>query len=296
MRTDDDSWDITESVGATAIGVAAMRATETRRPDALFQDPYAEKLVDAVGSGWSRLVRGEVDVNSVRAGAYGPMGGFMTARTVYFDEYFTAAATAGIGQFAILASGLDARAYRLEWSAGAVIFEVDQPKVLEFKDRVLAADTPRADRRAVAEDLRNDWPQALRDNGFDSTRPTAWLTEGLLRYLPPEAQDRLFEDIAELSAPGSRIALNIGMGTRTRTAEEREIRQKVLAKAGITMDIDGLWYPSEGRTDPRDWFADHGWKVSQADPIALLADRGREVPESVHEDLRRHILMTAVRP
>lgn len=296
MRTDDDSWDITESVGATAVGVAAMRAVETRRPDALFQDPYAERLVDAVGSGWGRMMRGEVDVNSVRAGAYGPMGGFMTARTVYFDEYFAAAAAAGIGQFAILASGLDARAYRLEWPSGAVIFEVDQPKVLEFKDRVLARDTPGADRRAIAEDLRNDWPRALRDNGFDPKRPTAWLTEGLLRYLPSDAQDRLFENIAELSAPGSRIALNIGMGTRTRTAAEREIRDKALAQAGIKMDIDGLWYSSEGRTDPRDWFTDHGWTVSQVDPIEVLTDRGREVPESVHEDLRRQILMTAVRP
>jgi O-methyltransferase involved in polyketide biosynthesis len=86
VRTDNDSWDITESVGATAIGVAVMRARETQRPDALFRDPYAEKLVDAAGSGWSRVLRGEVDVNSVRAGAYGPLGGFMTARTVYFDE------------------------------------------------------------------------------------------------------------------------------------------------------------------------------------------------------------------
>ncbi|HWK47926.1 MAG TPA: hypothetical protein VNT30_24605, partial [Stellaceae bacterium] len=87
-----------------------------------------------------------------------------------------------------------------------------------------------------------------------------------------------------------------GMGTRTRSAAEGEIREKVLAQAGITMNIDGLWYSSEGRTDPRSWFTDHGWTVSQADPIALLTDRGREVPESVHEDLRRHILMTAVRP
>jgi methyltransferase (TIGR00027 family) len=136
----------------------------------------------------------------------------------------------------------------------------------------------------------------LRDNGFDPKRPTAWLTEGLLRYLPNDAQDRLFENIAELSAPGSRIALNIGMGTRTRTAAEREIRDKALAQAGIKMDIDGLWYSSEGRTDPRDWFTDHGWTVSQVDPIEVLTDRGREVPESVHEDLRRQILMTAVRP
>jgi methyltransferase (TIGR00027 family) len=291
VRTDDDSWDITESVGTTAVGVAVMRAAETRLPEALFRDPYAEKLVDAVGSGWSRVLRGAESVDQVRNRVYGTMGSFVTARTVYFDNYFRAAAAAGIRQIVILAAGLDARAYRLEWPSGTVIFELDQPKVLEFKARTLATDRPAADRREVAVDLRQDWPGALQDNGFDSAAPTAWLAEGLLRYLPHDAQDRLFDNIVALSAPGSRIALNIGQGQRPTTPEAGA----VLARAGIRVDAESLWYPWEGRADPRDWFADRGWAVSPGDAATVLAGRGREVPEAALSELNRHILMTATR-
>ncbi|WP_439956375.1 SAM-dependent methyltransferase [Nocardia nova] len=322
MRSDDDSWDITESVGATAIGVAAMRAAETRRPDALFRDPYAERLVEAAGSGWSRIMRAQVGAAScgsegtgnamsegdTRSGVDGlgsgtaaggtghsPLAAMLIARTVYFDQYFAAASAAGIRQVVILASGLDARAYRLEWPSGTVVFEIDQPKVLSFKDSVLADVQPSAERRAIAVDLRQDWPKALRDNGFDSTEPTAWLAEGLLRYLPGEVQDRLFDDLAALSAPGSRIGLNIGRGPRKDSPALRERRARLLAEAGITLNLEDLIYPWEGRTDPREWFLAHGWAVTTGDPVALLSDRGREQSEAARAELNRHILMTATR-
>ncbi|KAA8877211.1 SAM-dependent methyltransferase, partial [Nocardia colli] len=61
MRTEDDSWDIVSSVGATALGVAALRAGESRRADALFHDPYAELMVSAVGSAaWTRLSQSDI--------------------------------------------------------------------------------------------------------------------------------------------------------------------------------------------------------------------------------------------
>ncbi|MEV5649926.1 SAM-dependent methyltransferase [Nocardia sp. NPDC052254] len=312
MRSDDDSWDITESVGATALGVAAMRAGETRRPDALFTDPFAERLVDAAGSGWSTIMRAQIAaMDAARTGApdpgddpgeanednlYRPLAAMLIARTVYFDEYFAAATAAGIGQIVILASGLDARAYRLEWPHGTVVFEIDQPKVLAFKDSVLADVAPAADRRAVATDLRRNWPEALRDNGFDPAKPTAWLAEGLLRYLPGEAQDRLFDALAALSAPGSRMALNIGRGRREDTPELRAMRERrarLLAQAGITLNLEELWYPWEGRTDPREWFTARGWAVAAADPVALLSEHGRELPEAARAELNRHLLMTA---
>ena len=348
MRSDDDSWDITESVGATAIGVAAMRAAETRRPDALFRDPCAERLVDAAGSGWSRIMRARfaaadahlaessnsrtgtreaggddeeksgggsdtagsgddrtsaADSSRDSSGAeangdelYRPLAAMLIARTVYFDEYFAAASAAGIRQVVILASGLDARAYRIEWPSGTVIFEIDQPKVLAFKDSVLAEVAPAADRRAVAMDLRQDWPKALRGQGFDPAAPTAWLAEGLLRYLPGEAQDRLFADIVTLSAPGSRMALNIGRDRREDSPALRALRERraqLLAEAGITLNLENLWYPWEGRTDPREWFTAHGWAVVAADPVAVLSEHGREQPEAARAELNRHILMTA---
>ncbi|WP_330181768.1 class I SAM-dependent methyltransferase [Nocardia sp. NBC_01503] len=299
MRTDDDSWDITESVGATAIGVAAMRAYETDRADALFHDPYAAKLVEAVGSeNWTAMLRGTREDPREQGGSFiqGVMGYFLIARTLYFDKYFADAIEVGVRQFVILASGLDARAYRMQWPSGSVVFELDQPRVLDFKAKALAADTPAVDRRELPIDLRQDWPKALLDKGFDPTRPTAWLAEGLLRYLPGDAQDRLLGNVAELSAPGSRMALNIGTGERALSDEFRKRRAEALAEAGIRVDLEQLWYPWEGRTDPRTWFAMHGWLVREGDPAALLEDRGRTVVEAALPDLSTHILMTAIRP
>ncbi|MCM6778337.1 class I SAM-dependent methyltransferase [Nocardia sp. CDC159] len=292
MRSDDDSWDISESVGATAVGVAALRAAESRRPDALFHDPYAALLVDAVGPGWSRLLRDGEPIDPELDRKYGPMAAFVTARTVYFDDYFAAAVAAGIRQIVILASGLDARAYRLEWAAGTVIFELDQPKVLQFKAKALAGERPGAQLREVAVDLRQDWPKILRDSGFDPAAPTAWLAEGLLRYLPAEAQDRLFDNIAALSAPGSRIALNTGRGARPLTADG-DAQEPVSA---IPDQVERLWYSMEDRSDPRDWFAEHGWTVSDRPAADVLAGRGREVHDTALPELDRHILMTAIRP
>ncbi len=296
MRSEGDSWDITESVGMTAVGVAAMRAAETARPDALFRDPYAEKLVAAVGSGWAKLMSGEVTVDDAdQVRLYG-MAGFMTARTVYFDEYFAAASAAGIRQAVILASGLDARAYRLDWPSGAVVFELDQPKVLAFKAAALADDVPTADRRAIAIDLREDWPKALRDAGFDPATPAAWLAEGLLRYLPADAQDRLLADIDALSAPGSRVALNTWSGVRAENPELREAREKMLARAGLELDVENLWYAEDGRTPPAEWFTAHGWTVEITDARTVLAAHGRDLPEDAALEVDRHTLLTAIRP
>ena len=199
--------------------VAAARAMATRAEQPLINDPFAEPLVRAVGVDLlTRLASGELDPAELErrhdgatgssAGAMSRMADNMAVRTKFFDEFFLDATKAGIKQAVILASGLDARAYRLAWPAGTVVYEIDQPQVIEFKTRTLAelGAAPTADRRAVAVDLRDDWPAALRAAGFDPAQPTAWSAEGLLGYLPPEAQDRLLDTITELSAPGSRIA------------------------------------------------------------------------------------------
>src|SRR6201996_4628454 len=217
-RYEGDSWDLASSVGATATMVAAARAMATRADRPLINDPFAEPLVRAVGVDLlSRLARGEGDpggLDDVHDGATGSAGAMsrmtdnMAVRTKFFDEFFLDAAEAGIKQAVILASGLDARAYRLPWPDGTTVYEIDQPQVIEFKTRALAelGAAPTADRKAVAIDLRDDWPAALRQAGFDPAQPSAWSAEGLLGYLPPEAQDRLLDTITELSAPGSRIA------------------------------------------------------------------------------------------
>ena len=211
-RSPGDSWAITESVGATALGVAAARAAETARPDPLIRDPFAHLLVSAAGPVWAELAAGTSAPygDDYRGRRLDQMArSYQAVRTHYFDGYFGAAASAGIRQVVILAAGLDSRAYRLDWPSGTTVFEIDQPKVLAYKAATLDAHgaVPAATRHAVAVDLRDDWPAALIDAGFQPRHATAWLAEGLLPYLPAEAQDRLFEMVTALSAAGSRIAV-----------------------------------------------------------------------------------------
>jgi methyltransferase (TIGR00027 family) len=187
-RFDGDTWDLSSSVGATATGVAVGRALGSRGPNALINDPFAEPLVRAVGVDFfTRIATGELDPEQVDDnGDFGMkrMGDMMGVRTRFFDDFFMAAANEGIRQAVILASGLDARAYRLAWPTGTTVFEIDQSQVIEFKTATLAelGATPTAERRAVPVDLRDDWPAALRAAGLDPTQPTAWSAEGLMPF------------------------------------------------------------------------------------------------------------------
>jgi len=268
-RTDDDSWDITESVGATALGVALARAAESASENPLFDDPYAQLFIDAAtAAGWSSPFAGGAP-GSVQAQRIRMVWAYAAARTKWFDEFFAAAGAAGIRQVVILAAGLDARAWRLPWPDGTVVFEIDQPKVLAFKEETLAAHDiqPAARHVGVPIDLRQDWPEALRQNGFDPAKPTAWLAEGLLPYLPADAQDLLFDRIHGLSAPGSRVAVEgFGAGyfsaTQQRIREERmaAIRAEAAHSGQPIFDVSNLFY-SEPREDVAEWLARHGWQT-----------------------------------
>ena len=262
MRTDGDSWDLASSVGATATAVAASRALASRGPDPLIEDPYAAALVNAVGiPHFVEVAEGQLDVDDPLFSAR-QMCEHIAVRTRFFDQMFIDACAAGIRQAVILASGLDTRAYRLAWPAGTVVFEIDQPAVIDFKTQVLteAGATPAAERRTIGVDLRDDWPRALRDGGFDPGRPTAWIAEGLLIYLPPEAQDRLLDAVTELSAPGSRLATE-HMDAQALTGDWAKAMTERGRRLGSTIDLTELFY-----TGPRNSAADHlraqGWSVT----------------------------------
>ena len=139
MRSDGDSWDITTSVGSTALFVATARALEAQKPDPLVVDPYAELFCRAVGGSWADVLDGNAPDHELKSDDFGQhFVNFQAARTKYFDAYFQRAAAAGARQVVILAAGLDSRAYRLPWPDGTTVFELDQPQVLDFKREVLA--------------------------------------------------------------------------------------------------------------------------------------------------------------
>jgi methyltransferase (TIGR00027 family) len=271
LRTHDDTWDIKTSVGSTAVMVAAARAVETEQPDALIRDPYAKLLVEGANAGvlWEAMLDPDVTakieaLDEESAAHLHHMRGYQAVRTKFFDTYFADAVAAGIRQIVILASGLDSRAYRLDWPAGTTVYEIDQPQVLDYKSSTLIENgvTPTADRREVAIDLRQDWPAALRAAGFDPTQRTAWLAEGLLMYLPAEAQDRLFTLVGELSPAGSRVSAE-------------------------TVDVGELMYRDEHRADVTEWLNEHGWRATAQHSVDEMRRLGRwndNVPLSDDKD------------
>lgn len=276
-RTDDDTWDLASSVGTTATLVAAARALATKQPDPLINDPYADALVKAVGlDSCSRFADGALGESGVDLRRLCEP---IVVRTRFFDDFFTVAGESGIRQAVILASGLDTRAYRLKWAAESIVLEIDQPRVIEFKTATLAAlgVTPAADLRTVGVDLRGDWPQALRASGFDATRPTAWIAEGLLMYLSPQAQDRLLDNITALSAQGSRLATDDIDSTAMSGDWANQLTGR-LNRAGSNVDLTELFDPAE-RNSAREYLATHGWRASVISAIDAYVANGFAPPD-----------------
>lgn len=279
-RTENDTWDLASSVGATATAVAAQRAIASQGPNPLLNDPFADPLVRAVGSDtFVRLLDNEIDRSDDPLLNRRAVNEQITVRTRYFDDFFVLATESGVRQAVILASGLDTRAYRLLWPAGTVVYEIDQPEVIEFKTRVLAGlgAKPATERRTVAIDLRDDWPAALLEAGFDPHARTAWSAEGLLVYLPPEAQDRLFDNIVALSAPGSRIATE-HMDLRNIPSDWAQKLTERSQRLGSKINLAELFYTGD-RNTAAEYLAAHGWQVDIRTTDDAFAAHGFEVPK-----------------
>lgn len=288
VRTERDTWDLATSVGATATMVAAARAAATRRADPVINDPFAEPLVRAVGLDmFSRVAGGEPDSAAPEnepdrdplAGiGFSRMTDTFAARTRYFDDFLAEAGAAGLRQVVILASGLDARPYRLSWPSGTTIYEIDQPEVIAFKTSTLSGlgAVPATDHRTVGIDLRDDWPAALRRAGFDAAQPTAWLAEGLLiGFLPPEAEDLLLDNITSLSAPGSRVAVDSGSAAAPSAVAQQQMR--IMAERwrehGVDVDITTLTYPGEHH-DAASYLQAQGWQTTTTTLADIFAAAG----------------------
>jgi methyltransferase (TIGR00027 family) len=284
MRSDSDSWDLATSVGATATMVAAQRALAAAGPDPLIDDPFAAPLVRAVGIDvYTRLVDGKIPVGEDGEDSEldpDRMARGMAVRTRFYDQFFTDATHSGIRQAVILAAGLDARAYRLPWPKGTVVYEVDIPDVIEFKTSMLnkLGAEPTAERRTVSVDLRDDWAAALQVAGFDPHAASVWSAEGLVIYLPPEAQDALFDHITALSAPGSRLASEFVPDTRIFTDERYRTHRERMSELGFDIDFNDLVYHGE-RSHIIEYLTRLGWQVSHRTVAQLHAANGFVYPD-----------------
>lgn len=303
IRSEGDSWDITESVGATALSVAAARAVETGSDAPLIRDEFAYLLVSAAGRPWERLASSLEWIGDDDHGrrAHRLAIDYQAVRTHYFDSFFAdvTGPTTGIRQVVILAAGLDSRAFRLEWPVGTVVYEIDQPQVVAYKTATLesAGAAPTAERRTVPVDLRDDWAAALTAAGFDPGRPTAWLAEGLLPYLPAEAQDRLFDILTGLSAPGSQVAvesfsLGAGDGEARRVARRARF-DRMRRRLGLDINVETLTYQESDRTDAADWLTEHGWRVDAVGNADEMARLGRPIPGDLADETFTTTLLRA---
>src|SRR5262245_30572566 len=273
------SADPLPGLGLTAILVSGARATESGRPDRLFEDPFALAFVEAASRASPTialaLAQGFADeaVNQARRDS-------VAIRTRFCDDYLFAAARSGCHQVVLLADGLDSRAFRLPWPAGVRLWEIDLPDVLAFKERVLADRdaSPGCERTVLPADLREDWPHTLSNAGFSPGQPTAWLIEGLLMYLDEGERDLLLSRVGGLSSAGSRIALD----HQPRFFSPPPVTDRDDASgAGAVARFAALAAAASSDPSlipPAKWLGGHGWRAKVEAAAALLARHGRPVP------------------
>ena len=261
-------------IGVTALLVATARAIETHRHDSLAQDPYAEHFVRAApaSAGWP------VRIHQVPDGDANPLWGrfarYFGLRTRVLDDFVLQAVRAGARQVVLLGAGLDTRAYRLDWPAGCVIFELDREGVLAFKHRVLdgLAATPKAARVPIPIDLRADWIRALTEAGFDPAAPSAWLAEGLLFYLPAAAETQLIDAVHRLATTGSALAFEVKL--EKDLMEYRDSPLYTATRQQIGIDLLDL-FAKEARPDSAGALTQKGWSTTIHTPFDFTRRLGR---------------------
>jgi methyltransferase (TIGR00027 family) len=272
-----------EGVGLTALMVAAARAIETHRHDALARDVYAEHFVRAARASADWPVRIEQVPDGDADPLWGRLGRYFGLRTRVLDDFLLGQVSTGARQVVLLGAGLDTRAYRLDWPPGCTLFEIDQEDVLAFKGRVLDGlrAAPKAGRIAIGADLRLEWAKALTDTGFDPGAPAAWLAEGLLLYLPPAAERAIIETVHGLSAAGSALAYEVKVGV-----ESAAVRESPIYSAARRTGVDLLdLFDRAPRPDSAGELAARGWCTSVHTPFDFTRRHGRgPQPEAERPD------------
>lgn len=256
---------ITDPISLTARLTAAARARETRRPDRLFEDPLAAALAGPEGVAFMERLEASGRPPGV-APAENP---YIAIRTRFFDDFLSRAAIEmPARQVVLLAAGLDTRAFRLDWPAGTRWFELDRPEVIAAKQEVLDREgaQPRCERRALGVDLAGDWPQVLLDAGFEPSRMSLWLVEGLTPYLDQAAVGSVLERSAALAAPGSRLAADV-VGRSFLESVWTRAHLETMASAGAPWRF--------GTDQPEEFFGERGWQAAVVRPGTEGASFGR---------------------
>ena len=176
---------ILQSVSDTALLVAHHRAMETARPDALFHDPYAQRMAGERGEEIARKL------------PWGKRMAWSTiTRTVLIDEIVLRLVGEGVDTVLNLAAGLDARPYRLELPSALRWVEMDFPAVIAEKSGALSEDQPRCRLERISVNLADsgERARALAEQA-DKMKKALVISEGLLIYLNPTTVGELGRDL-----------------------------------------------------------------------------------------------------
>lgn len=240
----------------TAFMVAGWRAEESQRPDALFRDPYADRLAGARG-----LALAE-HLSARRLGQWQ-----VAIRTVIIDEMLRAAVAGGVQTVLNLGAGLDTRPYRLAWPAGLRWIEVDFPQMLDWKEERLREVSPGCRLERVRLDLTDVGARRRLFEGLGAdAASTLVLTEGVVPYLTYDAVGALADDLHRLREPRWIVDYFSPQVMRFRR-RQRIARQMEAAPFQFA---------------PPDWFGffeGHGWRPLEMKYLVIEGQRlGRPVP------------------
>jgi len=272
---------VVNPVANTARWTAAIRAHETQRPDRLFDDPWASVL--AGEEGFSLLGPAGPEVADV--------GVYVAVRTRFFDDFIVRALRQGLRQVVMVAAGMDARAYRLEWPDGTTLFELDTVESLAVKGEILerAGAKPQCRRICVPVDLSANWAKQLCGAGFDALQPALWIAEGLFFYLELPVVHVLLGQLSKLATTGSQLGADF--------ISESFLTSPWMKGALASLEARGMTWRS-GIDEPETLLAELGWRAEVRQPGEEGVGDGRwpypVFPRSFAQ-MPRSLLVTAVR-
>ncbi len=253
---------IIRNITDTARWVAVYRADESERTDAIFHDPFARMLAGTHGE------------NIVQAMEHGRKNSWsFVARTYLFDKLILNHIKNNFTLILNLASGLDARPFRLDLPKELCWIDVDLPEMNTYINEKMTAQKPRCNQERISIDLSNREERlVLFDNINQRNKKTLILAEGLVGYLKDDEVGALAFDLShfknfrhwalDLMSPGILPLINEEMGT--------------LLEDARTPLIFG---PSEGE----DFFQLFGWNAIASYSKLKTAGYLNRLPKEMHQ-------------
>lgn len=247
MNFSNDRKIIWNQLGTTAQWTAAVRMLESQQAEALFVDPWAERLAGESGKAWlaGRSTESLLPI---------------VLRTRFFDDWLAQVnRQEGARAVVLMAAGMDTRAYRLEWLEGTHLFEIDQAEILASKDEILnrAGAQATCQHTIVAADLTGAWIERLLEAGFEPSQPSAWLLEGFLFYLTEEVMLGLLDRVCAFAAPGSWLGFDC-MNSLVMSSPYTRAWVEMQAQLGAPWQS---WLD-----DPLDFLGQRGWQGQLTSP------------------------------